>query len=67
MKIIVWHKPLVAQQHVRRHFAGYKLRDLSFGGTFNKEVVRRVSKIWSDDMSTEVICLLKRCGVLQYT
>ena len=55
-KIILWHKSLVAQQHVRHCFAGYKLRDPNVDVTFDEEVVRRVSIV--------MICLLKRCGVL---
>jgi len=52
-KIILRHKPLVAWQHLRRHFAGYKLRDRSVGVAFNDEVVKRISSVWSDDMSFE--------------
>ena len=59
-KINLRHKPLVARQHVRHHFAaGYKLRDKTVGVALNDEVVRRVSSVWSGN-----ICLLKRSGVL---
>jgi len=52
-KITLRHKPLVARQHLRRCFAGYKLRDRSVGVAFNDEVVKRISSVWSDDVSFE--------------
>jgi len=52
-KITLRHKPLVARQHLRRRFAGYKLRDRSVGVAFNDDVVKRISSVWSDDMSFE--------------
>ena len=44
----------MAQQHVRRCFAAYKLNDRNVDLAFNEEVVGRVNNsMWNDDMSSQ--------------
>jgi len=57
-KIVLRHNPLVAQQHIRRRFAGCKLRYLSASITLMRKLLIELVQFGV------MICLLKRCGVL---